>query len=111
MARLGYAIDDSFYGIPGSHLAQFRAMVGTLTLADVNKAIKKHLHYGSMEIVVVAKDAKGVRDELVNDLPSPITYRTKKPEAVQNEDKEIAVFPVKLPPEDITVVPVTEIFR
>jgi zinc protease len=111
MARLGYAIDDSFYGIAGSHLAQFRAMVGTLTLADVNRAIKKHLHYGAMSIVVVAKDAQGLHDELVNDLPSPITYRTKKPDAVQNEDKEIAVFPVKLPPEDITVVPVTEIFR
>jgi zinc protease len=111
MARLGYAIDDSFYGIPGSHLAQFRSMVGTLTLADVNRAVKKHLHYGAMEIVVVAKDAKGLHDELVNDLPSPITYRTKKPEAVQSEDREIAVFPVKLAPEDVTVVPVTEIFR
>jgi hypothetical protein len=48
---------------------------------------------------------------LPNDLPSPITYRTKKPEAVQSEDREIAVFPVKLAPEDVTVVPVTEIFR
>jgi zinc protease len=111
MARLGYAIDDSFYGIPSGHLAQFRAMAGTLTLADVNRAIKKHLRYGAMAIVVVTKDAKGLHDELVSDLPSPITYRTKKPDAVQNEDKEIAVFPVKLPPEDITVVPVTEIFR
>jgi hypothetical protein len=64
-----------------------------------------------MTITVVAKDAKGLRDELATDLPSPITYRTKKPEAVQIEDKEIAVFPVKLLPEDITVVPVTEIFR
>jgi zinc protease len=111
MARLGYAIDDRFYGIPGSHLAQFRAMVGTLTLADVNRAIKKHLHYGTMVIAVVAKDAKGLHDELVNDLPSPITYRTKKPDSVQSEDKDIAVFPVKLAPKDITVVPVTEIFR
>jgi zinc protease len=111
MGRLGYAIDDRFYGLPGSHLAQFRAMVGTLTLADVNTAIKKHLHYGAMAIVVVTKDAKGLHDELVNDLPSPITYRTKKPDAVQNEDRAIAVFPVKLPPEDIAVVPVTEIFR
>jgi zinc protease len=111
MARLGYAIDDSFYGIQGSHLARFRAMVETLTLAEVNRAIRKHLHEGAMAIVVVAKDAKGLHDELVNDLPSPITYRTKKPESVQNEDREIAVFPVKLAPEDVTVVPVTEIFR
>ena len=59
----------------------------------------------------MAKDAKGFHDELAGDLPSPITYGTKKPEVVQNEDKEIAVFPVKLAPEVITVVPVSEIFR
>ncbi|HTY58132.1 MAG TPA: pitrilysin family protein [Bacteroidota bacterium] len=111
MARLGYAIDDRFYGIRGSHLAQFRAMMKTLTLADVNRAIKKHLHYGDMAIAVVTKDAKGFRDELVSDMPSPVTYRTKKPESVQNEDREIAVFPVKLAPGDVTVVPVTEEFR
>jgi zinc protease len=111
MARLGYAIDDRFYGIAGSHLANFRSMVGTLTLADVNRAIKKHLHYRDMMIAIVTKDANGLRDELVNDIPSPITYRTKKPDAVQREDRDIAVFPVKLKAEDIAVVPVAEIFR
>jgi len=111
MARLGYAMDDRFYGISGSHLAQFRAAMKKLTLADVNRAIKKHLHYGDMNIAVVAKDAKTFRDELANDIPSPITYRTKKPESVLKEDREIAVFPVKLDPANITVVPVTEVFR
>ncbi len=111
MARLGYAMDDRFYGIKGSHLAKFRAMMKTLTLADVNSAVKKHLRYGDMAIAIVTKDAKGLHDELVSDLPSPITYRTKKPESVQNEDREIAVFPVKLAPADITVVPVTEVFK
>jgi zinc protease len=111
MARLGYAIDDRFYGIRGSHLAQFRAMMKTLTLADVNRAIRKHLRYGDMAIAIVAKDAKGLHDELVNDMPSPITYRTKKPESVQSEDREIAVFPVKIAPENVSVVPVAEIFR
>ncbi len=111
MARLGYALDDRFYGIKGSHIAQFRAMMKTLTVADVNRAIKKHLQYGDMSIAIVTKDAKGLRDELVNDTPSPITYRTKKPESVQSEDREIAVFPVKLAPGDVTVVPVAEEFR
>jgi len=111
MARLGYAMDDRFYGISGSHLAKFRAMMKTLTLADVNRAIKKHLHYGNMQIAVVTKDAKAFRDELANDMPSPITYRTKKPESVMSEDREIAVFPVRLEPANITVVPVAEVFR
>ena len=111
MARLGYALDDRFYGIAGSHLAKFHSMMGTLTLADVNGAIRRHLHYGDMSIAIVAKDAKALRDEIVEDLPSPITYRTKKPEAVLAEDREIAVFPVRIEPENISVVPVTEEFK
>ncbi|HUI09272.1 MAG TPA: pitrilysin family protein [Bacteroidota bacterium] len=111
MARLGYALDDRFYGIAGSHLAKFRSMMGTLTLNDVNAAIRKHLHYGDMSIAIVAKDAKAFRDELVSDLPSPITYRTKKPDAIIAEDREIAVFPVKIAQEKISVVPVTEEFK
>jgi zinc protease len=111
MARLGYAIDDRFYGMSASHLAQFRARMKTLTLADVNRAIRKHLHYGDMAIAIVAKDAGKLRDELVNDMPSPITYRTKKPGSVQSEDMKISVFPVKIAAEDITVVPVAEVFR
>ena len=111
MARLGYAIDDKFYGIASGHLTQFRAMMKTLTVADVNRAIKKHLHYGDMMIAVVTKDAKGIQDALVNDSPSPITYRTKKPESVLSEDSGITTFPVKLSPDAVTVVPVTEVFR
>lgn len=31
--RLGYALDDQFYGVRGSHLEMFRKMMETLTLA------------------------------------------------------------------------------
>jgi len=111
MARLGYALDDRFYGIAGSHLAKFRSMMATLTLADVNGAIRRHLRYGDMSIAIVAKDAGRLREEIAADTPSPITYRTKKPDAVLAEDREIAVFPVQIAPDAISVVPVTEEFR
>ena len=39
MDRLGYAIDDRFYGIDGSHLEKFRRAMDDLTLAEVNAAI------------------------------------------------------------------------
>jgi len=111
MERLGYAIDDRFYGLQGSHLAMFRSMVGTLTRADVNKAIRTYWQFGNMQIAVITKDAKGLREALVNDSPSPITYKTPKPEAIMEEDREIAVFPVKVRPENVRIVPVTEVFR
>jgi zinc protease len=111
MERLGYALDDRFYGIQGSHLQKFRQMMKTVTLRDVNGAIKRHLQYGNMEIAIITKDAKGFKDALVNDAPSPITYGTPKPESVLNEDKEISVFPVKVKAENIKIVPVADLFE
>jgi len=110
MERLGYALDDKFYGIKGSHLEIFREMMKTLTREDVNAAIKKHWQNGKMAIAVVTKDAKAFKDALVSDAPSPITYKTPKPESVLTEDKEISVFPVKVKPENVKVVKVEELF-
>ena len=53
MERLGYALDDRFYGINGSHLENYRNALKTMTLADVNGAIKRHWHTGAMKIAVV----------------------------------------------------------
>ncbi len=109
--RLGYALDDRFYGIKGSHLELFREMMKTLTREDVNAAIKKHWQYGKMAIAVVTKDASAFKDALANDAPSPITYKTPKPQSVLDEDKEISVFPVKVKPENVKVVKVGELFE
>lgn len=111
MARLGYALDDRFYGIKGSHLEIFRDMMKSLRREDVNAAIKKHWQYGKMAIAVVTKDAKAFKDAVVSDAPSPITYKTPKPESVLQEDKEISTFPVKVKPEDVRVVKVEEFFE
>ena len=111
MSRLGYALDDRFYGIAGSHLAKFRSMMDELTVDDVNAAIRKHLQYGNMQIAIVTKDAAGFKDALVADAPSPITYKTAKPPEVLAEDKEISTFPVKVKPENITIVPVGELLE
>ncbi|HET55128.1 MAG TPA: insulinase family protein, partial [Ignavibacteria bacterium] len=57
MERLGYAIDDKFYGIDGSHLERFRTMMDKVTLEDVNNAIKKYLQYENMMIAVITNNA------------------------------------------------------
>lgn len=108
--RLGYAIDDKFYGIQGSHLAGFRKMMDEVKLTDVNAAIKKYLQYGNMEIAIVTKDAASLKEELVGGTPSPITYKTPKPESVLNEDKQISTFPLRVKAENIRIIPVTELF-
>jgi zinc protease len=110
MQRLGYALDDRFYGLKTSHLDTFRKMMKSLTLADVNAAIKKQWQYGKMEIAIVTKDAKGFKDALLSDAPSPIKYSTPKPESVLSEDKEIIKFPIKVKEENIKIVPVADLF-
>jgi zinc protease len=110
MERLGYALDDRFYGIKGSHLELFRETMDKVTLKDVNEAIRKHWQYNDMQIAIVTKDAKSLMDALVSDAPSPITYKTPKSDEVMKEDKEIGVFPLKVKAEDVKIVPVGELF-
>ena len=109
--RLGYALDDRFYGISGSHLELYRKMLDQLTLADVNGAIRKHWQFGNMQIAMITADAAGLKEALVRNLSSPITYKTPKPATVLAEDKEIEVFPLPVKPEQITVMEVEKVFE
>jgi zinc protease len=111
-ARLGYAIDDRFYGIDAEgHLARFRRMMDELTLAEVNAAIKKHLQYANLKIAIVTGDAAGLRGVLASDARTPITYATPKPDVVLAEDREIEAFPLAIAAERIGTIPVAEAFE
>jgi zinc protease len=111
-ARLGYAMDDRFYGIEnGGHLAHFRRVIGDLTLDDVNAAIKRHLHYDDLKIAIVTGNAAELRTLLASGAPTPITYATPKPDAILAEDREIAAWPLELPARRVTIVPVAEAFE
>jgi zinc protease len=110
MERLGYALDDRFYGIRGSHLDNFRRFMGELTLDEVNAAIKKDWQYENMHIVIVTRDAQALKKALVENAPSPYTYPTPKPESILKEDREIGTFPLAIKPENVTIVPVTGLF-
>ena len=111
-ARLGYAMDDRFYGIDGEgHLARFRRMMDELTLEDVNAAIRKHLQYKDLKIAIVTGDAAGLRAALTSDAPTPVTYSTPKADEVLKEDREIAAVPFAVSAERIGSVPVTEAFE
>jgi zinc protease len=110
MERLGYALDDRFYHIAGSHLDNFRQAMGTVQREQVNAAVKKYLQYRNLHIVFVTKDAQALRESLVSDAPSPIQYATSKPESVTTADQEIARFPLKIRAEDVKIVPVVELF-
>lgn len=110
--RLGYLIDDRFYGIdsPG-HLATFGEMMASITREEVNAAIKKYLHTDNLEIAIVTGDADGLTQQLTSGEPSPMSYSIEKPAEVLEEDKVIESYPLNISEDDVTVIPVTEIFE
>lgn len=108
--RLGYALDSRFYGIERFD-DYLRKSLARLSLDDVNRAIRKHLRSDSLCIVVVTKDGTGLKDAIVGNKPSPITYASAKPAEVMEEDKIISAYPLKVATERVKIVPVARVFE
>lgn len=109
-AELGYALDSRFYGI-GNYNQTMKDNLAKLTLEDVNRAIKTHLGSKKMRIVIITKDAEGLRDEIVGNKPAAITYAAPKPKEILDEDKVIADFPIGVKAADVTITPVGKVFE
>jgi zinc protease len=107
--QLGYALDSEWYGI-GEFTAYMRERLGKLTRDDVNRAIQKHLSFRDLAVVIITKDAEGLRKALAADAFSPITYDGEKPAALLAEDKVIGARKLEIKPEAITVTPVDQVF-
>jgi zinc protease len=109
-AQLGYALDSNYYGIP-EFTAYMRTALAKLTLADVNRAIQTHLKSNGMRIALVTKDAEGLRDAIISNRPSPITYNAPKQKEILDEDKIIQAYQINVKPSDVRIVPVEKIFE
>lgn len=107
--RLGYRLDDAFYGIP-NHLETAGKMFDELTLADVNAAVRKYLQTKNLKIAMITANATALKDALASEAPSPMVYENPKPEAVTEEDKIIAAYPLGIRAEKVVVVPVDNTF-
>jgi zinc protease len=77
-----------------------------LTRDTVNEAIRRHLSYRDLQVVVITKDAAGLRDALVSNAPATIAYDARKPEDVLAEDREVGAYRLGLGLEDVVITPV-----
>jgi zinc protease len=109
-AELGYALDSRYYRI-NDYNKYMREQLAKLTLEDVNNAIRRHLKSDSMRVVIVTKDAEALRDAIVGNKPSPITYNSPKPKEIMDEDKIIEAYKIDVKPEAVVVVPVSQVFQ
>ncbi len=100
--RLGYAIDEAFYGTPG-FLDGYRKALAELTPEAMLAAVKRHLSSDGLNFVFVAKDAQALAKVLSNQAPSPIAYPSPKPAEVLAEDKAIATQALPVSPGAVEV--------
>src|SRR5438067_1208684 len=107
--RLGYALDSWWYGT-AEYTSYVRSLYSKLTRDDVNRALKTYLTPANLNVVIVAKDAQGLRDALVGDAASSIKYESAKPEDILAEDKVIGAMKLNIKPENVKIVPVDEVF-
>jgi zinc protease len=105
---LGYALDAWWYGTP-EYTQYVRGLYSKLTVNDVNDAIKKYLSGKDLSVVIVTKDAEGLKDQLVKDDVSSIKYDAPKPELAE-DDKVIGAYKLNIKPENVTITPVEQVF-
>ena len=109
-AQLGYALDSRYYRI-ADFPTYMREQLAKLTLEDVNRAIRQYLKSDAMRIAIVTKDAAGLRDAILSNKLSPITYNSPKPKEITDEDKTIEAYKIVVKPGDVVIVPVDKVFQ
>jgi zinc protease len=109
-AELGYALDSAFYGIP-QYNDFLKTQLAKLTLADVNRVIKKYIRTDRVVIAAVTRNGEDLKRQLASPDPSPMTYNSPKPKDIMDEDVLVTKWPIGVKAEDIKVVPVDEVFQ
>ncbi|WP_236607051.1 M16 family metallopeptidase [Sandaracinus amylolyticus] len=109
--RLGYAIDDAFYGVDRPWLERLRAAWAELTPEQVNAVIRRQIDPARLQIAIVAPDASRLADRIASEQPSPIEYpgRTVPPEVLE-QDRVVQELRIGIPRERIRIVPVAQMF-
>ena len=108
--QLGYELDSRYYGI-NDFPTYMREQLAKLTLADVNRAIRQYLKSDAMRIAIVTKDADALRDAIINNKTSPITYNAPKPKEITDEDKIIEQYKIVVKPAEVMIVRADKVFQ
>ena len=107
--QLGYELDSRWFGI-GEFTSVMRAALAGLTLEQVNAAVRKHLSAANLSVVMITKDAHALRERLIADGFSPITYEGPKPADVLEEDRMIGARKLGIAPGKAVVTPIDQVF-
>ncbi len=107
---LGYAVDDNYYGTT-EFVQYIRDGLASLTLDDVNRAIRTHLRSDGMAVAIITPNAADLAARLIADTPSPMTYAAEPPTEILVEDEVIQQYPLGLDASDVQVISVDDVFE
>ncbi len=110
--RLGYQMDSEFYGTD-YFIDRIDKELRSMTVDDVNAAIKKYLNATNIKIAVVVDEGKGREflDGMVTNSPSPIKYASPVAQSILDQDKVIEVFPLTINKDQSRVVGAKDLFE
>ncbi len=106
--ELGYALDAAHYRLPEFN-GWIKDQIRGLSIDAVNRAIKKHLRATDLDIVIITKDAQGMRRALQTGARATPLYATPPADDILAEDKIIVDY--KLDIGSIEIVPAETIFE
>ena len=107
---LGYHMDSDYYGTE-DFVELVTNGLEQLTLEQVNAVIKKHLQLEDIHFVFITKDGADMKNRLVNDTTSAMTYNSEKPASLLAEDEVIKDYPLNLSESDVEVVGIEKVFN
>jgi zinc protease len=109
--RLGYVMDSEWYGTP-YFIDTIEEELQTLTVEDVNNAIRKHLQAVDIKIAVVTDNADEFKEALLNNTPSPITYANPiVEESILAKDGIVSEYRLNINVDRFRIVPVIQMFE
>lgn len=112
--QLGYLMDSKFYGRK-NYINELDKLLAKLTLADVNKSIKKYWRTDNMFVTIVTdrSEAEELAKSLKENLPSTMSYsnivKAGLPKTVLDEDEIVATY--KLNVKKVTIVDSKDTFK
>lgn len=112
--QLGFLMDSRFYGRQ-DYIEEMDRLLANLTVEDVNKAVKKYWQTDNMFITIVTDDseAEPLKQALLNNTPSPMSYsnlvKEGLPQEVLAEDDVIANYRVNV--KDVKIIDSKDTFR
>ncbi|MCH7549611.1 MAG: insulinase family protein [Candidatus Krumholzibacteriota bacterium] len=109
--RLGYRMDSAYYGTDDI-LEMLPTRLATVTLDQVNEAIRRHLNFENIRIAVVTRGADEFMTALVSNAPSPIEYEAGgMSEEVLAEDRIVTAYRLDINRADSKIVDVEDMFE